>query len=956
MRDSEKNKKGRTEESLAHKCLDVAGVIIVVINADQKVTLINRMGVEVLGWAEEEIVGSNWFDNFVPEDERDGVRSAFKDIMSGDGGYAKYYENRVLAKNGRTRTIAWRNTVLKDESGKIYAALSSGEDITERILSEEALLKAREDLEDKVEERTVELKRANEALEAEIRERQRAERVLRSILEGTSSVSGEEFLRSLVRNLASALNFRYAFVGELDGSGKSVRTLAIWANGGFAGNFEYSLKDTPCEQVMGKEICVYPKGVARLFPKDHLLAEMGVESYIGVPLFDAEKKPLGIIVGLDDRSMDDRNAGVVLSIFAQRASLEMARKKAEDERKKSADMLNAIIDNATAVIFMKDPEGRFIVMNRWYEKTFGIKSGDLLGKTDYDIFPKETADRLRENDRRVVYGGVPVSMEEEVIEPDGLKHTYITVKFPIPGFPGAICGIATDITGRKRTEEELLESERKFRNLTENIPIGVSITAEDGTILEANPALWKMFGCRSKEEFLRSRIQDFYVDPAERQRFIDTIKKHGIVKDLEVLVKRKDSTEFAGALTSITQTNGSGGTEIIGIFQDITGRKKTEAELLKAQKLESVGALAGGIAHDFNNILLGVLGNVSVARNYLKKNDRVWGLLSEVEKAAGRAKGLTRQLLTFSKGGEPIREVAPVGALVKDSASLVLRDKDISSSFNIPDDLWMVEMDEGQMSQVINNIVLNAEQATDGPGAIEVFAENVTLRPGDGLPVEGGDYVKITVEDHGAGIPEDIINRIFDPFFTTRQKASGLGLAVSYSIVKKHKGFMRVSSAVGKGSAFCIYLPAVKQEAESQKEAAKTGSSKSDGYVLVMDDEELVRDVTGEMLEILGLKAVFAKNGEEAAELYRKAKEDGKPFSAVILDLTIPGGMGGVEAVKRLQEIDPAVKAIVSSGYSKGPVMSEFRKYGFSGVIAKPYRVQEFSRAVMDVLEGTAKA
>lgn len=939
------------EKDLAQKYLDVAGVVIAVINADQKVSLINRLGCEVIGCAEEEIVGVNWFDNFVHEKDREGARSAFRDLIGGNGVHVGYYESRVVTGDGRVRTMAWRNTVLKDENGKICATLSSGEDITERILSEEALLKAREDLEARVAERTGELERANSALETEISEREKAESVLRSMLEGTSSVLGSEFLRSLVRTLATTLDFRYAFVGELSGGGEKLRTLALWANGQLAPDFEYGLKDTPCEQVIGKETCVYPEGVAKFFPKDRLLTEMGVESYVGVPLFDAEKEPIGILVGLDDKPMDESEVKPVFSVFAQRASLEMARKKAEDERRKSEEMLKAFVDNATAVIFMKDSEGRFVLMNRWYEKTFGIKSEDLIGRTDHEIFDKETADCLRENDRKVIEGGVPVTLEESVVEPDGVDHTYITVKFPIPGFPGSICGIATDITDRKLVEERLRESERKFRDLTENIPMGVSITAEDGTVLEANPALWKIFGCGSREEFLGHKIQDFYVDTDDRQRFVELVKEHGLVKDVEVRVKRKDSTEFSGALTALSQVK-DGKMQLVSIFQDITERKKTEAELLKAQKLESIGALAGGIAHDFNNILLGVLGNVTIAKNYVAEGDKVFSLLTDVEKAAERAKNLTRQLLTFSKGGEPVREVAPIAALVKDSAAMVLRDSEVVSTFDIPPDIWMVEMDEGQMSQVINNIVLNAEQAMEGKGAIEISVKNAVVKPADGLPSAAGDFVLITVKDTGPGIPKKYINRVFDPFFTTKQKASGLGLAVSYSIVRKHNGFIQVSSAEGKGTIFEVYLPAAGKKADSAREAGMTVSAKAAGTVLVMDDEDIVRDVSGEMLALLGCKAVFANDGEEAVELYRKALKEGRPIAAVILDLTVPGGMGGVETVKRLRDIDPDVRAIVSSGYSKDPIMADFRKYGFSGVIAKPYRVNDFSKAVKAVLEG----
>jgi len=1067
------------ERDLANKYLDVAGVIIVVLNADRKVALINRRGCEVLGRAEQELVGSDWFDNFICENDREATAAAFKDLMSGNGAHAEYYENQVVTKALGTRTIAWRNTVLRDENGKIYATLSSGEDITERILSEKALLKAREELEARVAERTDDLKRANAALELEIRERQRAESVLHAMLEGTSSVAGEEFLRSLVRSLALALKCRYVFVGELAQNGKSVRSLAMWANGGFISDFEYELKDTPCEQVAGKEICVYSERVAKAFPKDLILTEMGVESYIGVPLYDADKKPTGILVGLDDKPMEESKVKAVFAVFAQRASLEMARQKAEDERKKSEELLTSFINNATAVIFMKDAEGRYMLTNGWYEKIFGIKTEDLIGKTSYDIFPREVADRLRENDIKVAAGGVPVTMEEEIVEPDGLVHTFVTVKFPIPGFPGAVCGIATDITGRKRAEdelnrvagrlkeaqqiarignwdwdivnntlfwsdeiyrifglkpaefgatyeafmnsvhpedrdsvmnavnealvgaapysidhrivlpggavrivrergrvvsgdggdpvrmagtvqditeqrlaeEELRASEQKFRNLTENIPMGIAITSDDGVILESNPALWKVFGCGSREEFQGHNVQDFFADPADRMVLAQLVREHGLIKDMEVRLKRRDSTEFSGSLTALSQVK-DGQMRYISIFQDITERKKTEAEMLKAQKLESIGALAGGIAHDFNNILLGVLGNVTIAKNYVAEGDKVFALLTEVEKAADRAKSLTRQLLTFSRGGEPVKEVAPMASLVKDSAALVLRDSAVSASFDIPPDVRMVEMDEGQMSQVINNIVLNAEQAMQGTGVIEMSLKNVTVTPEDGLPAASGEFVVITVKDSGPGIPKKIINRIFDPFFTTKQKASGLGLAVSYSIVKKHNGFILASSSEGSGSVFEVYLPAAEQAAEPDRDAVSMrDAANSTGTVLVMDDEDIVRDVSGEMLGMLGCKAVFASDGEQALELYRKALKQGRPFDAVILDLTIPGGMGGVETVKRLLDIDPDVKAIVSSGYSKDPIMSEFRKYGFSGVIAKPYRVMDFSKAVKAVLD-----
>lgn len=372
------------------------------------------------------------------------------------------------------------------------------------------------------------------------------------------------------------------------------------------------------------------------------------------------------------------------------------------------------------------------------------------------------------------------------------------------------------------------------------------------------------------------------------------------------------------------------------------------AEILKAQKLESIGLLAAGIAHDFNNILLGILGNASLAKNYVN-DPKASGLLASIEEAANRAKGLTRQLLTFSKGGEPIREVARIEQLVKDSAGLILRDSNVNCVFSFAKDLRSVDIDEGQISQVINNIVLNALQAMEGSGTIGISAENVSAEKEARFPVTKGDYVRITIKDSGPGITEDNIDRVFDPFFTTKNKASGLGLAVSYSIIKKHKGFLSVESS-GDGASFHILLSSApeKQDKPPVEEKAVRGR----GKVLVMDDERLIREVTGEMLDFLGYEAEFAAEGIEAVRMAREAKEAGSPFLAAILDLTIPGGMGGKEAVSKILEIDPEIKAIVSSGYSKDPIMSDFGKYGFSGVIAKPYTVAEFSSVVNSVLAG----
>lgn len=499
----------------------------------------------------------------------------------------------------------------------------------------------------------------------------------------------------------------------------------------------------------------------------------------------------------------------------------------------------------------------------------------------------------------------------------------------------------------RRLEARIEESERKFRNLMENMPVGIAVTTEDDGILEANTALWKMFGYGSKEEFLKEKASSLYRAMDESGRAAEAIRRGG-ARDLEVRARRKDGAGFTGALTSLVQKAEDGRPRFISLFEDVTEKKMMENEILKAKKLETIGDLAGSIAHDFNNLLVGILGRISVAMEYVEKDGKLHEILRDVEEAALRTKGLTRRLLTFSRGGQPVKESASAVDLLRSTADLVLRESGVSCVFSFPDGDVYADMDEGQVGQAMNNIILNARQAMEEGGVVEIEAKNVTVASADSLPIEPGKYVKVSIKDNGTGIPEENLNRVFDPFFTTRRRASGLGLAVTYSIIKKHKGHITVESKEGAGTTVHVYLPASVGRPPSAPGSLKV--ERGSGRVLVMDDDEMVRDVTGEMLGLLGYDYSFARDGVEAIGLFKKAIETGSPFDAVILDLTVEDGMGGADAVKRLIRIDPGVRAIVSSGYSRDPIMSDYRRHGFCAVIYKPYRLAEFSRAVKDAI------
>jgi two-component system cell cycle sensor histidine kinase/response regulator CckA len=376
--------------------------------------------------------------------------------------------------------------------------------------------------------------------------------------------------------------------------------------------------------------------------------------------------------------------------------------------------------------------------------------------------------------------------------------------------------------------------------------------------------------------------------------------------------------------------------------------REREAEIWRATKLEAIGILAGGIAHDFNNILTVILGNISLAMLDTEASPAHERLI-DAERACLHAQTLSRQLLTFSRGGAPIKELISVAKLVNETCSFASRGSNVRCELNLSDKLWPVNADPGLLGQVFQNLVINAIQAMPTGGIIEMRGENLVVEAKNSLPLDTGKYVKISVQDHGTGIPEEYLPRIFDPYFTTKQTGSGLGMATAYSIIKHHKGHIGVESKLGEGSIFQVYLPAGDQEIIEPPIDERT-VLKGHGKILVMDDEEMVRELLDNMLGHLGYKVIFAKHGFEALDLFSLAQDSGEGFDALILDLTIPGGMGGKATLEKLLKIDPQIKAIASSGYSEDPIMAEFARYGFSGVIAKPYEISKLSKVLHEII------
>jgi CheY-like chemotaxis protein len=357
---------------------------------------------------------------------------------------------------------------------------------------------------------------------------------------------------------------------------------------------------------------------------------------------------------------------------------------------------------------------------------------------------------------------------------------------------------------------------------------------------------------------------------------------------------------------------------------------------------------AGGSAHDFNNLLAGILGNLSVVREQLEPGGEPAQLVEEAKEAARRARGLTQQLLTFSKGGEPVRKVLAPGKVVQEAMTFALRGSSARGSLSVADGIWNVDADAGQLGQVVQNLVLNGAQAMPQGGSIAVTCDNVELPPESGVPLPAGRYVRISVADEGTGIAPELLPRIFDPYFTTKQTGSGLGLATVYAIVKKHGGHVAVRSRLGVGTTFDVWLPATTRETAAPVAVRAGVAAAGGGRVLVMDDEPVVRTAAAGMLAQLGYEAVVAPDGLEAVRLLEEERRAGRRFSAAVLDLTVPGGMGGIETLARLRDLDPALRAVASSGYSTDPVMATPGRFGFAAVLPKPYTLEELARAMSD--------
>jgi PAS domain S-box-containing protein len=632
--------------------------------------------------------------------------------------------------------------------------------------------------------------------------------------------------------------------------------------------------------------------------------------------------------------------------------------------------IRSVIDNILDGMITVDDNGVVRSMNPAAEKMFGCRDNEMIGHNFTRLVPKRYQS---EHDAKPAVCNWTEIMRRTGSSTLALGRTRKQVTFPVEMSLSEMIidqqrlyvAMVRDVTERKRFEQQIAAEKESLAVTLRAIGDGVITADVNGKVIMLNSEAEKLTGWSSQEAIgkpLKS-IFDVTVDlaaQAKAQKSGYRSEAQSILLNLPenvTLTSRDGNERVIEQVASPIRDNKNEVAGVVLVFRDITARQRADAERRKAEMLEQLGLLAGGIAHDFNNLLTAIIGNISLASLLLPPDAEMAERLDDAKNASLRARDLAQQLLTFARGGAPIKKAASIGKLIQDTVGFSLRGSHNRSEFEFGADLSPAEIDAGQISQVIANLVVNADQAMPNGGTLHVSCENFCYDTNDAVipDLAPGDYVRIRIRDEGVGIPEKYVKRIFDPYFTTKPKGNGLGLATAYSIIRNHNGLMTVESEVHVGTTFTIYLPAAAADEELPIEAPRklTPAMSGTGRVLVVDDEDAIRDLVEFTLTRLGYEVSQAATALQGVELYQEKLGAGKRFDLVILDLTLPGGIGGKEALKKLMEIDPTVNAIVSSGYATDATMSRYQDFGFRGVIAKPYEAAELGKIVHDVIESS---
>lgn len=626
--------------------------------------------------------------------------------------------------------------------------------------------------------------------------------------------------------------------------------------------------------------------------------------------------------------------------------------------KEARDEISAIFDSVGVGVLVVDADLNILEYNAMMETLFDTEDINFKGRSCRDIFCRNsynpincTTQQVLEKNRRVHIANWYCNDRHFDVVGTPIHDNY--------GLITRVVNVYMDITDRLQAEERLRLARDRAETIFQVVPSAIFTVDDKKRITSCNRKVEELTGFKASE-LIGQSCSIFAKNPCLDRCNLFHEKREKPIESAICEIQRKDGViRIVSKNCDLLRDNR--GSIIGGIesFEDITEMKQMEENITRVTKLESLGILAGGLAHDFNNLLTSILANASLAKIRITPENNIYDLLDSMEKASIQAKNLTNQLLTFSKGGAPVKSTASIGDLIKDSAEFSSRGSKVRCDISIPNDLPILEVDPGQISQVFQNLVLNARQSMPDGGVIRIQARNRQIDDQPLSPLQAGNYVEITVSDEGTGISKEHMPKIFDPYFSTKvtgsNKGTGLGLAICHSIIEKHDGLITVQSKDGAGTTFTILLPTGNRQpapqikkSKAQPEVTKTQTSEK--RILLMDDEELILNITSDVLSHFGYQVDCAIDGTEALLLYEQELYSNNPYDAVILDLTIPGGMGGRETIAKMLELDPHVKAIVSSGYANDPIMANFQDYGFAGVIVKPYQVDEIIKIMTSII------
>jgi PAS domain S-box-containing protein len=876
-----KNSELNAAKYFSDNIVETARAIFITTDVNLKISSVNSFAEQLTGYSRNEIIGKNCMTVFFSQSTSDPSINFFNELLT-DKIDSCQFDNRLVISDGSDRLISWRCSILKDANSFRYRILMIGFDITRQRIAEISLAES------------------------------------------------ENNYRELVETSQD-------LIWQSDSEGRYT-----YLNPACEEIFEYEINE-----MLGKFIFDFesPETTAPLKKMlQHLHSGEVIKGYETIQLNKSGKN-----IHLNMYAVPEYADNETLKKIRGTAHNVTNWKRSESQYQR---LFSEMLDGFALHEIICDTSGKpvdykFLSINPAFEHQTGLKAEIIIGKTVREILPKVEESWIN------TYGEVALTGKPALFENYSSDlHKYFTVRAYRPAHHQFAC-IISDVTEQKCAEITLKNLLERFDQLSLQTKTFLWETDTVGLLTFVSPSIKNILGYTPEEIIGNLHFYDLHPDEGRdsfRESVLKMMKEHKNFIDYQNIIVTKDNQQVWVSVYATPHFNSDG--ELVGYRggnTDISERKnsetirqKLEQQHQQTQRLESLGVLAGGIAHDFNNLLGGIFGFIDLAIDECKQTKGVQYLttaLSTIE----RARSLTQQLLTFAKGGSPVKSVGNLFPFLQDTVKFVLSGSNVSCRFEIDPNLKPCDFDKNQIGQVFDNIIINAMQAMPMGGMIHLAAKNVCIPANFHSSLKEGEHVKISVSDSGIGIPPDLISRIFDPFFTTKTKGHGLGLATCYSIVTRHGGYIEAESVLGKGSTFHVYLP-VSQETTSPIITEKPIRHSGKGIFLVMDDEEVIRMTMETMLSLFGYNVVCKESGQDTLNFFFESLNSDSVISGIILDLTIPGGMGGKEVIEEIRKLDKNIPVFVSSGYADDPVMSDPEKYGFTGSICKPFRIMDLTK------------